>query len=367
MKKLTSKIFILALVFSLILTGCGNAKAENGDKGNKTIDAKLQDCVKGYYNKNKFIGAALVSKDNKTLLNTAYGMADDENHIKNSPGTIYSIAAITCQFTAASILMLQEKNLLNLQDTIDKYIPDYPNGNKIKIFNLLTNTSGIYEYLNNVDYSGGTKYTPVQLIEIFKNKPLSFDPGTKFDYSNSNFVLLGYIIEKVSGMKYEDYVNKNILKPLNMDNTGFLNSGSDIKGKAVGYLTGSYDNKLVYTKSMGLDVSVTYAGGEMYSTVGDLYKWYKGLASEKVIKKESLDQMFTPYSSFNYGLGCNIKKNSDGSISGYRCGFNNSYTAYNEINIKKNYTIIILSNQGSSTAVIKSMADDLQKILEGKN
>lgn len=361
MKRLTTKIFALALVSSLALTGCGSTKIKN-----KTINDKLQDTVKSYYDKNKFIGTVLVAKDNKILLEAGYGMADNENNIKNTPQNIFPISSLTLQFTAVSILMLQEKNLLNMQDTIDKYIPDYPNGNKIKIFNLLTHTSGIHEYLDYVSYSGTKKYTPLQLIELVKNKPLVSEPGKTFDFTNTNYILLGYIIEKVSGKKYEDYVNENILKPLKMDNTGFLSIQPDVKGKAVGYLSNNVqNNKFVYTRTTGLDPAVRYASGEMYSTVDDMYKWYEGLASERVIKKASLDQMFTSYSDFNYGLGFFVKKSNDGSARAYASGTNiPGYTSFNEMNMKKNYTIIILCNQYANSVPVNSMAADLQKIVE---
>ena len=364
MKRLTTKIFALVLVSSLALTGCGGTKIKN-----RTINDKLQDVVKSYYDKNKFIGTVLVAKDNKVLLETGYGMADHENNIKNTPQSIFPIGSLTYEFTAVSILMLQEKNLLNIQDTIDKYIPDYPNGNKIKIFNLITHTSGIPEYLDYVSYLGTKKYTPLQLIELVKNKPLISEPGKTFDYTNSNYIILGYIIEKVSGKKYEDYVNENIIKPLKMDNTGFLSIQPDVKGKAVGYLSNNVqNNKFVYTRTTGLDPAVLYSCGEMYSTVGDMYKWYEGLASEKVIKKASLDQMFTSYSNFNYGLGCFVKKSNDGSTRAYNSGtYIPGYTSYNEMNIKKNYTIIILSNQYANSDPVKNMTDDLRKILEDKN
>lgn len=174
-----------------------------------------------------------------------------------------------------------------------KYIPDYPNGDKIKIYNLLNHTSGIRDYVELAESIESGKHTyTLELIELFKNEPLDFGTGTEFEYSNSNYILLGYIIEKVS-KNYKDYIKENILKPLNLSNTGFLSDKATIKDKAVGYDTID-NNENEYKKAIDTEGSLIASAGEIYSTVEDLYMGRGFICREKIINKQSLKEMFTP-------------------------------------------------------------------------
>ena len=160
--------------------------------------------------KQNFNGSILVAKEGKILFRKGYGMADIEKHVPNTPSTILRIGSLTKQFTAMAILILEEQGKLSTKDPISKYIPSYPNGDKITLHNLLTHTSGIAEYLTPEVYQNPPNHycSPENLISMFKNKPLNFPTGKSFRYSNSNYILLGYIIQKVSGVKYEDFVRK---------------------------------------------------------------------------------------------------------------------------------------------------------------
>lgn len=271
-------------------------------------------------------------------------MADYDNKIPNTPQTSFQIGSVTKQFTATAILMLKEKGLLDIQDTIDKYIPDYPDGNKIKIYNLLNHTSGIPEHLKFVDreqwMEGKHTYTMKELIKLFKYKPFDFEPGTNFNYSNSNYILLGYIIEKVSGMSYEDYINNNIFKPLKMEQTGMLSWRDTAKEMASGYLKIESESA---TKSFIMEPTLESAAGEIYSTVEDLLKWNNNLCSGKLIDESSLKEMFTPYMN-NYGYGWFVKKINEDNIV-FHGGGVPGYTAHIARNIDKGYVAIILSNK----------------------
>lgn len=366
-------IYLMIFVFtcSLILTGCGSKTTflqESTKTENKAIESKLIKYMKDYSTKQNFSGSILVAKDKDVLLNKGYGMADYEKQIPNNPQTEFEIGSITKQFTAMAIMMLQEKGLLNVNDTIDKYIPDYPKGNKIKIYNLLTHTSGIPDLLSFVDLTiKGNKhiYTPKELIEIFKNKPLNFNTGTKFEYSNSNYILLGYIIEKVSGMKYENYLEKNIFKPLDLNNTGFINNKSAIKNGANGYNVILLKTKDYY-KAIDTSSPFAYSAGSMYSTIEDLYKWSNALYTEKLIKKESLNKMFTPYLS-NYGFGWLIGKSSDGSKIVWHGGGIQGYSSLIARDINKKYVVIILSNRDNDSSNIENITLGLGKIMNIKD
>jgi len=369
-KKIVSFIIILVFTFTILLTSSACNKTtssqESIKQNNKDIQSKLIECMDDYFKKNQFNGTVLVAKDDDVLLNKAYGMADYDNNIANTTHTVFSIGSITKQFTATAILMLQENKLLSVQDPLSKYISDYPNGDKIKIYNLLTHTSGIPEYLNFIESMEGGKhtYTPEKLIELFKNKSLNFDTGTSFEYCNSNYILLGYIIEKVSKMKYEDYIEKNIIKPLNLNKTGFLNSQPTITDKAIGYSSISANlNK--YTKIFETESSLPYAAGGMYSTDEDLYIWENALYTGKLINEKSLDEMFTPYLN-NYGYGwCINKSNEDGNII-YHQGNISGYTSFIARNIDKKYLLIILSNKDNDSYAVNTIPMRLSKILENK-
>lgn len=363
-KKIILYMITLAFAFTILLTGCARNETtslqESTKASNKDIQSKLIKYMDDYSQKSEFSGTILVAKDDEVLLNRGYGMADYDNNIANTPQTVFEIASITKQFTATAILMLEENKLLNVQDPISKYIPDYPNGNKIKIYNLLTHTSGIPDY-SIINWQN--TFTPDEIIELFKNQQLHFDAGTSFEYSNSNYVLLGYIIEKVSNMKYEDYIEKNILEPLNLKETKFLSNQDTIKNKAIGYSTINM-NSNIYKKAYEIETSLTYSAAGICSTVEDLYRWENALYTEKVIKKESLNEMLTPYLN-NYGYGWYINKNSQGDKLISYTGKLPGNISFIGRNIDKNYILIILSNKDYDyDHSIDSIPKGLSQILE---
>ena len=331
------------------------------------ITSKMSKYIDNYSLKDKFSGTVLVAKDNQVILDKGYGMADVNNKIINKPKTVFEIASLTKEFTATAILMLQEKNLLNVQDTIDKYIPDYPEGNKIKIYNLLTHTSGIPDYNQTAISAGKHKYTLKEIIKLFENKPRHFESGTKYEYSSSNYILLGYIIEKVSGMKYEEYISKNIFKPLLLNNTGFLARDTSIKNEASGYSLSKKPEK--YIKVIDHEGSVLYSAGGIYSTVEDLYTWENALFGERLINKRSLNEMFTPnLHSYGYGLIITKKDYGDRMIwdNGDKMIWDNGslpgYSTYIGKNVNENYVIIILSNKYSYNVlpIVSGLSDILE-------
>ena len=365
-RKSRIRIIILLLIFTILLTGVEKEKDTAVSlKSTKTnysmITSKMSKYIDNYSLKDKFSGTVLIAKDNEVILDKGYGMADVNNKIINKPKTVFEIASLTKQFTSTAILMLQEKKLLNVQDTIDKYIPGYPEGDKIKIYNLLTHTSGIPDYNQTAIVSGEQTYTLKEIIRLFKNKPRHFESGTKYEYSSSNYILLGYIIEKVSGINYEEYIDKNIFKPLKLTDTGFLTYKAIIKGKANGYYRPKKTDK--YTTSFNKEGSILPPAGGIYSTVDDLYTWYNALLDGKLINKESLNGMITPHlHSYGYGLIITQKANGDKMI--WDNGSTLGYSSYLGKNIDKGYVIIILSNKYAYN--VMPIVSGLSNILEMK-
>jgi CubicO group peptidase (beta-lactamase class C family) len=192
------------LVIALVLTAsCFTASCLAQNKSSIDI-ARMEQIIKSYVPK-QFMGTVLVAEDGKILLDKGYGFANLEWEIPNTPTTKFRLASISKQFTAASILLLEERGKLKVEDPLKKYMPDPPAAwDKITIFNLLTHTSGIPNFTDFPDYrdTEAAATTPEKLVARFRDKPLDFEPGTKWNYSNSGYVLLGYLIEKISGQTY---------------------------------------------------------------------------------------------------------------------------------------------------------------------
>ncbi|MFK7772610.1 MAG: serine hydrolase [Saprospiraceae bacterium] len=254
----------------------------------------------------------LVAKDGNIIFKGASGMANLELNIPMKVDHVLRIGSITKQFTAVAILMLQEQSKLNIQDDITKFIPDYPtNGKKITVEHLLTHTSGIQSYTEipgfMANHLRGDK-TVEEMMDFFKNNPMSFSPGEKFQYNNSGYFLLGVIIEKVSGMTYGDFVEQNIFQKIGMKNSFYDSENKVIPNRVSGYeMDGGQIINAPYLSS-----TIPYAAGSLISTVEDLYKWNQAIHNYTLIKKESLEKALTPFTlndgeSTEYGYGWGIK------------------------------------------------------------
>jgi CubicO group peptidase (beta-lactamase class C family) len=303
--------------------------------------ARMRQIIANYVDDKSFMGTVLVVKDGKTLINSGYGSADLEWNVPDSPATKFRLGSVTKQFTAASILLLQERGKLNIDDPVSKYMPDAPAAwSKITIYNLLTHTSGIPSFTGFPDYrtTEWKDTTPADLVARFRDKPLEFEPGAKFNYSNSGYVLLGYLIEKVSGQTYADFLQQNIFTPLGMKDTGIDSNAAILLQRAQGYRRSprgiEHDGYISMT--------IPFSAGALYSTTGDLLKWEQGLFGGKVLKPESLTKMTTPFKD-GYGCGLFIR-----NVEGHKLithgggieGFNTSLNYYPDDKL----TVIVLGN-----------------------
>ncbi len=329
------KPYFLLVMFAISSVAAGSPKIESQNR-----EKLIEDYLQVYVKLDRFSGSILVAKDDKIIINKGYGFANYELQAENTPQTKFRIGSVTKQFTAMAIIQLEEKGLLNTDDHINKYLPDYPNGDKITIHHLLTHTSGIPSFTSFPDFKKESVLptTPLQIIDKFKNKELLFPPGTKYKYSDSEYILLGYIIEKVAGKTYQEYLNENIFKPLNMSNTNYDNPKLILKNRASGYV---YEDGILYNAGYN-DMSVPFAAGALYSTTEDLYKWDRALYQNTLVKKSSLSKIFTPYMG-NYGYGWFI----DDFYSHKRIwhhGYIDGFCAITTRFIDNNSCIIILSN-----------------------
>jgi CubicO group peptidase (beta-lactamase class C family) len=309
------------------------------------ITGKLEELMTAYSKQYKFNGTVLVAHNGKILLDKGYGLRDAAGKIPNDQNSIFQIGSITKQFTSTVILKLQEEKKLNVSDKLIKYFPDYPKGDSITIFHLLTHTSGIYSYTNDPEFMEHEVSKPSdrkKMMALFKDKPLQFSPGSQWEYSNSAYSLLGYIIEDVAKMPYEQAVRKYIFKPLKMDHSGFDFTHLNDRNKAIGYFRLNGETN---TPAPIVDSSVSYSAGAIYSTVGDLYSWYQGMQANRIITKASKEKAQTPVKN-NYGYGWGIDslygKRKIGHSGGIH-GFNTNMAGIPEDN-----TCVILLNNASS-------------------
>jgi D-alanyl-D-alanine carboxypeptidase len=252
----------------------------------------------------------VVVKDGRVIFRKGYGMANLELKTPMQPDMVFEIGSLTKQFTSTAILMLVEQGKLSLDDDLHKYLPDYPDkGAKISIENLLTHTSGIKSYTGDLKWRSMWRQdlTVQQIIDITKDDPLEFPPGTKWKYDNTGYILLGAIIEKVSGLSYADYVRKNIFEPLGMKHSYYGSNSAVIPGRASGY---SRDGRN-WVNATYLSMTQPYAAGSLMSSVDDLAIWDAAVSAGKLLSKASWDHAFTPYKLVNgndthYGYGWSI-------------------------------------------------------------
>jgi CubicO group peptidase (beta-lactamase class C family) len=268
-------------------------------------------------------GSILIARNGRIEVAKGYGPANREHDVMCSADTKHRLASMTKSFTAMAIMLLEERELLSVDDTLDKYLPDYPQGDRIKLHHLLTHTSGVVNYSALPDhYRVWTMpHTIEQVIARFRDEPLRFKPGSEFEYSNSGYVLLTYVIEKVSGKSYGEFLRETIFAPLEMNDTGVDSHTTIIPGRA----TGHYNFGEGVVQAQYLNAEFTSGAGGLYSTVRDLYKWDRALYTEKLVSRATLNEMFKPRRQ-SYGYGWFTRLEFDRKLIEHRGGLNGFLT-----------------------------------------
>jgi CubicO group peptidase (beta-lactamase class C family) len=289
------------------------------------LPGKMDALIQAHVADQKFMGTVLVARGDTVVFSKAYGSANLEWNVPNSRTTKFRIGSITKQFTAAAILMLEERGKLHLDDPIGKYYAQAPAAwSKVTLADLLRHTSGIHSYTDDPEFDTFTKLpaTPESLIGRILTKPLDFEAGSRFHYSNTGYILLGMVIERASGMKYADFLRTQILDPLGMKDSGHDLNAAVLPQRATGYVRDGarFDN------APYLDMTVPYAAGALYSSADDLLRWQRGLFGGKLLSEASLKKMLTPghLGDQDYGFGIAILKKQDrteirhgGSVPGF--------------------------------------------------
>ena len=319
--------------------------------------------VQAFVAQKRFQGSVLLARDGQPLFRKSYGMANAEWDVANTPDTRFRLGSITKQFTSALILQLVEQGKVKLEDSIRKYYPGAPESwQPITIHHLLSHESGIPSYTDLPGFfekQAGTARTPLEIIELTRDKPLEFTPGTKYKYDNSGYILLGYVIEQVTGRSYEQQLHSAILDPLGMHETGFDHYTEIIPHRAEGY----ENNNGKLARARFLDMSLPYAAGSLYSSVDDLLKWDQALYGTKVLSEASKEKMWTPNLS-DYGYGWMISKRFGFQAVEHGGGINGFNTMIIRIPEKKLLAVVLSNVNTNATGQI---AASLLQIGLGQN
>ena len=300
MKKSKTNLFSIIIFISIIsLIGCNTNLKQSINEVNSFLDT--------IYVTNDPGASILIMKNGKIVFQKAYGMADIKTKIPIETTSVFGIGSITKQFTAIAIMQLAEQNLLSLDDNISKYFPEFPaEYRNITICHLLNHTSGIIDLIDLPEWFAvwPTDVEPAGLVKLFIDKPLLFQPGEKHRYSNAGYVLLGLIIERVTGNRYEDQLDSSIFIPLKMNNTFINHPGIKVRNLVTGYQL----TKDGYLATGHVSSTHFYGGGSVLTNTNDMAKWYRGLKSGKIINTASVHEAMSPTmlndgETANYGFG----------------------------------------------------------------
>jgi CubicO group peptidase (beta-lactamase class C family) len=364
MKKrlLAHRILALIIVAAWLLAAHASVLAQ--DKA-----AKIDELMKTYNGYRQFNGTVLVAENGKVIFKKGYGLANMEWNIPVELDTKFRLGSITKQFTSMLVLQLVQEGKIKLEGKLTDYLPDYrkDTGDRITIHQLLNHTSGIPSYTGMPNFFKDVSRNPYSVSDFVKkyaSGDLEFEPGTKWNYNNSGYFLLGAIVERVTGKPYEQVLKERILDPVGMKDTGYDHYETILAKRASGYekRPGGYVN------APYLDMSLPYAAGSLYSTVGDLYLWDQALYTDKLLSPQLKELMFKPGLS-NYAYGWVVQKGPLGAqgepvtIIQHGGGINGFNTLITRLPESKNLIVLLNSTGGTK---LQDMSQKIAAILFGK-
>ena len=344
-------------------------KLNNTSNNSVSLTEEMETYLQTLLNDNLFMGSVLVAREEEVLSSKGYGMANLEHGILNTSQTKFRIASLTKQFTATAILKLQEEDLLDVNNSLATYLLDYPQAKQITIHQLLNHTAGIPSFTSFEDFQSKKRMAMEldELIAWFKDRPLDFTPGERFNYSNSGYIVLTKIIEVVSNLAYADYLQQHIFAPLKMTDSGYDRASTILPNRAAGYTfaDGEYNN------ADFIDMSIPLGAGGLYSTVEDLDNWSQSLYTDAVLSQTSVNTMFAPTievpneenEQIYYGYGWKIDTQHNRQRvfhEGIIDGFSTYFALYPDDRV----TIVVLSNLLLSP--VEKIAKSLAAILFGE-
>ncbi len=345
MKKIALAVTLALISLAVLVRAAGAAPAPPA--ADEALAAKIDAVMSAVYKPDQPGAAVIVRRNGQTLFRKGYGLANLELGVPVAPDMVFRLGSITKQFTSVAVLLLAQEGKIGLQDEITKFLPDYPTqGRKITIEHLLTHTSGIRSYTDMAEWLPLWRkdFTVKELIDLFKDQPMSFEPGRSWAYNNSAYVLLGAVIEKASGLTYERFVEERLFKPLGMTSSCYDSPDRIIPRRVAGYQAGAQG----FVNAPYLSMTQPYAAGSLASTVDDLAAWNDAVFGGKVVGKDWLDKAWTPYKLANgessgYGYGWFIA-----DFAGHRSiehgGGINGFTTYEMTFPEDGLFIAILTN-----------------------
>lgn len=267
-----------------------------------TLASRIDALVKPYVQGHDFSGAVLIAQNDAVLFHKAYGMASYEHGVPNTTDTKFRVGSVTKQFTAAAILLLQQQGVLQVNDTLSRFWPDFPVGNRITLHQLLTHTAGLARDPFEDEGALREYHTLDEVLQVIQEKPLIAEPGAQMQYSNCGFIVLAAVIEQVSGQSYAAFLEEHIFEPLGMDRSGIEDDAALVPGMASGYDPGWGAFGRMATPQ-AYQANLLGASG-LYTTVGDLYRWSKALTTDILLTESSREAMLTNHArGRGYGIG----------------------------------------------------------------
>ncbi len=360
------KTALIAMMLAALTSCVGGAGSATG------ISASAAKSVTEYVDalaaSGNFTGSVLVARGDNIILNKGYGWADAEKQIANTTQTRFRIGSNSKQFTAMAILLLEQQGKLHVNDKLCNFVDACPAAwQNVTLKHLLTHTSGIPDYINfnNFPRLIGTPVSVPDLIARFKSLPLDITPGSRWLYSNSGYVLLGYVIERTSGVSYADFLQANIFAPLQMTQSGYDQSAITATDHAQGYLSTTQ-------RPVFLEMSEFYAAGALYSTVEDMYRWDQALLKNQLVPAAVLAPMITPQiacpssgcalsSDEGYGYGWFIANPQQRHYI-YHWGRIDGFTSSNGFFPNEKVIVIVLSNLETSNVFESAVNDGILAI-----
>ncbi len=347
------------LLLTILLTSSGTTFFHDKSKESLAVDSIVQE----FYDQNRFNGVILLAKEDTILYSGAFGMANFEWQIPHSLESRFRIASITKTFTATLILKLIEDGKICFNDVITDYLIDYPqeSGSKITIEHLLVQSSGIPDYISLPGFLEKDAYLSHDVNtfpECFNKMELKFEPGSDWDYGNSEYYLLGLIIEQVTGLSYQEAIQRFILDPIGLYNTGFVTPGAVISNYSGGYTR----SKEGVESAPAIHPSVCFSAGMMYSSATDLRIFMRALYQKKSVLGEKMLDVMTTQRMADYGYGVFVGYQT---IQGTRhrtylhMGEIHGYTAQISYFPDNEYTVIILDNTQQCASILYFAIMDL--------
>ncbi len=329
------------------------------------LAAKVDEYMQAQAKVNGFSGSILLARAGKPLVSRGYGFANVEWQIPNSSQTKFRIGSITKQFTSMAVMQLREQGKLKLEDSVCAYVTPCPDAWKpVSIHHLLTHTSGIPTYTGLPEWRkvNMVPKTVDEMIGFFRDLPLQWVPGEKFAYNNSGYFLLGAVIEKAAGKKYEQVLGEHIFGPLGMADSGYDWSATIIPRRASGYS----GKPPAVQNAPALDMQQPYAAGSLYSTTEDLLKWDQALYADRLLPAAAKQTMWTPFKN-DYAYGWTIAPAAPATFGHRRIAHGGGINGFSSMIVRLpdvNVTAIVLAN--NDTANAGAVARDLLAIYYGQ-